>query len=1200
MGSTPFLTPVFIFGSIRGGSGKSSIVAHLSVYLQSKGRRVAIIDANSAFPNQLRSVLPRSVSLECYTDLTELVIEGSSRFRRTFVFTATDKISYFPSFKLKDPVRLLSDASLRDFFLQLRSHFDVVLINLPPGCDNFVVAETFMQRRGNDAGAPAAVLVTNTDVRSLTLLDSMLRSRPALFHFARERLMFIYNMLPRGIEDTTIDKARMGWNETRRLFRLPISLGISVLDEFSAQAKAAAPLVFQDKSLLRQTMATLSRTLLEVAEGQWQGDPMKSESDDFSPCLDSFLLEKLSRHIDPLQKILARRLCTHGATISSFIETSPTAYRFRLRLSGVGRRSLPPVLDIHHPSLVAVTDGRIPGRFAWSLEYAPPPIVVQDQYLDPAISAKPLYHFDDRFASKCKFDIYTDEYYSWHDTINERSPEWRGYIPPADIPSLTQLLGYHHRPRRLDAYLYQRTDLVPEIRQSFVSAELKLCTSFTCRGELAWQLDDQTRDLAPRIRHDSYSIPSREPLSNLACPAEKHELPALFRQSLPLVCVIAPLCDETDTSADQIPRDTPSFQALKLDTPGRPLSYPWETRQENLPDITSFAAHRSLPLQMGALAKDSSAIMHDCAFLSDEISAGFRSLQVSTCIGNSLRQKKRTPYLASSPFPNELGLKPALAPRRYIPPETSRTLSPPASFRIDSSAASHTQYSSERDSIGRHPFGASIKRALLISPPPFDPPHHFGMAPFLIHLTLPKISWQDLPFKDALPPKVFPPSPSTLCFRTPVDSCEYISKKDAFSATVLKRPPSISVFFKPMTWSFRNLEFCRITQRVFETRSVFPAAWSPEKINVYCGLQRLHSDPFEITDIDYSDQSRLLRLPVLQLLPSAGTMTCATWLYAIVDIDAVKAPPRSSRHEFRNLYQPDNQFPLPDFGKRPHLSSPDPVVSTPARPLAIDRMELALFALDIRKFPLSGYQPPETRIHEISEPYHFLSSPACLTPSSRLRRLSVADVWYLLEAPAWGDTVSRLKPVQHKPAQLHPPDLTIIKPYARPAVALPRPIPTMACDSLPIKPRSNFRMHDRQPSDSFLSSATSPGPFHKRVFPLELLARRSQLPYTSLSGIDMLYSCLMERCRKTLYGPIAHNEIKFAQVPRFWRDRLAVTPTPFKASAHEIAAFFSCPDRIRERAVRRQSIMISRVRDLREAINLTQASVDRLSSPTPS
>ena len=25
--------------------------------------------------------------------------------------------------------------------------------------------------------------------------------------------MFVYNMLPRGIEDTTVDKARLGWNE---------------------------------------------------------------------------------------------------------------------------------------------------------------------------------------------------------------------------------------------------------------------------------------------------------------------------------------------------------------------------------------------------------------------------------------------------------------------------------------------------------------------------------------------------------------------------------------------------------------------------------------------------------------------------------------------------------------------------------------------------------------------------------------------------------------------------------------------------------------------------------------------------------------------------------------------------------------------------------------------------------------------------
>ncbi|HEY9071865.1 MAG TPA: division plane positioning ATPase MipZ, partial [Candidatus Ozemobacteraceae bacterium] len=338
MGSAAFLTPVFLFGSIRGGSGKSSIVAHLATYLQSRGRKVAIIDANTAFPQQLRAAFPRAISLETYADLVELATEGTSRFRRTFFFTPTDRVSYFPAFRLGDPVRLLTDASLRDFFLQLRSQFDVVLINLSPGGEAFVAAESFLQRRGGEAGCPAGVLITTTDARSLLLLDALLRSRSALPHLARERLLFVYNRLPRGVEDATIDGPRLGWSETKQVFRLPISLGLAVMDEIPGQALEAAPIVHRESSALRQAMATLARTLFEVAEGQWQTDQAAGDPEELAPCLDPQLLERLGRHVEPLQRRLVRHLYAPGVSVAGFIEAGPSVYRIRLRLSGTGHR----------------------------------------------------------------------------------------------------------------------------------------------------------------------------------------------------------------------------------------------------------------------------------------------------------------------------------------------------------------------------------------------------------------------------------------------------------------------------------------------------------------------------------------------------------------------------------------------------------------------------------------------------------------------------------------------------------------------------------------------------------------------------------------------------------------------------------------------------------------------------------------------
>lgn len=1201
MGSTPFLTPVFIFGSIRGGSGKSSIVAHLSVYLQSKGRRVAVIDANAPFPNLFRSVLPRSVTLECYTDLTDLVVEGSSRFRRTFVFTATDKISYFPAFKLNDPVRLLSDASLRDFFLQLRSHFDVVLVNLPPGCDNFIVAETFLQRRGNDAGAPAAVLVTTTDVRSLTLLDAMLRSRPALFHFARERLLFVYNMLPRGIEDTTIDRARLNWNETRRLFRLPISLGISVIDDFAAQTKIPSPLVNQDSSLLRQTMATLSRTLSEVSEGQWQGDSTKTDADEFAPCLDSFLLERLNRHIEPLQGILARRLCTHGSIISAYIETCASAYRFRLRIAGTGRRSLPPLLDLHFPALMTARDGRIPLKFTLDLEFAPPHAAALEQEERPTISAKPLYHFDDRFASRCRFNIYSDYYYSWLDILADRKPEWRGYISPADLPSLTQLLGFQHRKRRLDAFLFQRIEVTPEIRPSLMSTEFNLCASFSCHGAFSWLLDDLVRTAPAGIRHAPAAIPNREILSVPAGPDAYLELPALERANLPLVTGITPKLDEQDRITRQIRGMMHEFRELAHVVPASPRSHLPETRTWPIPEITAFEIHRTFALRLGSLLADFSILPHDTSFLADEIFAGFDSFRNEAAFQIRVRRRKRLSFPTTSPLPGELSIGTISVPDRNIAPATGGGVSVPRSFTIDPATAFRRHEDRSSESIGRLLFEPSLQRAIPLPPPPFRPPKHFGMAPFLIDLTLPRITWSDLPYRDVLPDKSHHRSPASMECLVRSDTHEYIFKQGISGISILKRPASISVFFRPMTWSFRNLEYSPVTQCVFDTRSVFPAAWNPGKFTQYAGLHRLQADSFAITEVDYSDPVKLLRLPLLQLVIPSGKPASAVWVYGIVNVAPVLPPDVPSKYQFWNLYEPDNQFPLPDFGKRPRLVSSGPVVSTAMPPVSIENPGLCGFAIDIREFSAPGYLPPEARISTITEPYTILTPfPSCLEPVSRHRLLSIGEGWLLVQATAWGEPVSRLRLFKQIPVQLPTPSLDIVKPHVRPALPLP-PSGLPAVFALPrTTPRTDLRRPDRQPGAGMLFTPASSGPLLKKVFPLELLAKRSKLPYSMVSGIDMLYACLMDLVRKTLYGPIEHRHAKIAQPPRFWRDSLAVSHPPKRASAHDIDAFFSCPDRIHEKIVRRQAILGSRVTGLLEAIKLTQASVDRLSSKTPS
>ncbi|MBR4570598.1 MAG: hypothetical protein IKO19_08070, partial [Candidatus Riflebacteria bacterium] len=127
------LTPIYFFSSIRAGSGKSTIVSNFSVYLNSLNYKVAVLDFDYNSPEKLRSVFPPAVEIKDYQELSTLISASDPRFQQNFYFTDTHKLSYFPAQKLKTPYELVTDTAFRDFFLQLSSTFDYVLINLASG-----------------------------------------------------------------------------------------------------------------------------------------------------------------------------------------------------------------------------------------------------------------------------------------------------------------------------------------------------------------------------------------------------------------------------------------------------------------------------------------------------------------------------------------------------------------------------------------------------------------------------------------------------------------------------------------------------------------------------------------------------------------------------------------------------------------------------------------------------------------------------------------------------------------------------------------------------------------------------------------------------------------------------------------------------------------------------------------------------------
>ena len=86
MGNASFLTPTYFFSSIRKGSGKSVILSNTAVFLNNSGKKVAVIDFESCTPLKLRNSFPDSIVLQEYADLSALLSETSSRYKKAFYF----------------------------------------------------------------------------------------------------------------------------------------------------------------------------------------------------------------------------------------------------------------------------------------------------------------------------------------------------------------------------------------------------------------------------------------------------------------------------------------------------------------------------------------------------------------------------------------------------------------------------------------------------------------------------------------------------------------------------------------------------------------------------------------------------------------------------------------------------------------------------------------------------------------------------------------------------------------------------------------------------------------------------------------------------------------------------------------------------------------------------------------------------------
>lgn len=478
MGKASLLTPVYFFSSMRAGSGKSTMLANLSIYLNNTSQRIAIVDLDADTPLKLKSTFPRSISLQEYSDISLISQHQDSRYQKNFYFTETSLISYFPAHKLKDASMLFSDTTLRDFFIQITACFDTVMVNFPSGPQHARQASLLLARQHLWRGkSPLSIIVSQADEKSLVSLDALIQENPAFYYQLQENTLLLFNRVPATVEDQKLAENTLNGLELRSLFNFPTTYTVGISEEFSYQRQAAAPLVLDHNSVIHQTISSLFRMLTGTVRGL--GRTLYEQTSDYQPCLDGQLLEKLSPYLDKIQSTSARRLFQHPSDIQVFLEESDGNYRIRIRLTGVRQplAGIQRTIDLKEKH--ALKDRLSPAIWPFRINYQLPETedtaLKQDR---PALSVKPVYRFDDRFASsvdcrlRCDFDFLP---------TRGRYPSpilFRPNLDMPEIPSLSEVLGYMRKQFKKSCFAPDKEPELPGVTHFFIPPEFDLATSY--------------------------------------------------------------------------------------------------------------------------------------------------------------------------------------------------------------------------------------------------------------------------------------------------------------------------------------------------------------------------------------------------------------------------------------------------------------------------------------------------------------------------------------------------------------------------------------------------------------------------------------------------------------------------------------------------------------------------------------------------
>ena len=395
MGKASFSSTFHVFGSSRAGSGKATIVANLAIYLHSRRFRVAVVDFHSKFQMKLRGTFPRSVQLEAFPDISELAGKNDLQRENVVLRLNTEKIGWFPSFKIRTPLELVSDPTLKNLTTQIASSFDFVLINLGDGTGEFNCLPEM--KKAFVTPHLGVVCVTQPDVKSLQLIDGLIRSRPAIDHLFRESVMVLLNRCPRDLEGAGFVDPVLSQFQVMNIFNLASVMSIPDSDDFRHQLLTSFPKVTQEEGQMKYIFGSVFRNLNELLNHS------TSRSDDgkeaFLPCTEPVLLQNLDSRIRLLCDSFSRRLFISRESIKTFVESNSDHVLIRMSFSRKSKPAFPRERQLDHVMSKGFSGKYLVDEFC--IHYGN----ITDRghaaflvYLTtPEIVAKPVYQFDDRF-----------------------------------------------------------------------------------------------------------------------------------------------------------------------------------------------------------------------------------------------------------------------------------------------------------------------------------------------------------------------------------------------------------------------------------------------------------------------------------------------------------------------------------------------------------------------------------------------------------------------------------------------------------------------------------------------------------------------------------------------------------------------------------------------------------------------------------